>query len=603
MSDGQMIAQMFVGVPSAAAMPVASPVTAMPGDGQEAGAFAGLLGDMSAHPAATSLVIPLQAGNSEAAEIGLEPASAKTDASADVMAVLLAMVGTEKEVAASSSVTDETLSEQPKEPGKEEGKILQNVNLFAAGLQMVAMQQINGRMPEPIVTEQAVTDASGKNAATTQTAGIAEIGGSFRGHAGAISESVAQSPAFVGILTDSYNILTPTMQQNAVASASTQQETSAVQEIAPSTPQPAADIMVSRKPSADTTASPKPFADILMPQNAVVQEPVRNVLQEMPVTSVKVVSAPPSVSKQPETVPTENVAKPVVETTVASSGGSTADIVVAGKAVSPQPVMDTVAVARDIHATPAVHIAVDGKRSDPRAEQEIQTSKPDAADAVDGLESCSNENVAAVAIKKGMASTNEESFGQDGKGTSGQKTGVQDNMMLLHQMKAESPSAVAGASKATASEPVRANVMEQVVSHLTASGVKNGAEQVVIRLSPENLGELKLNLRMENQCLKVEIVAENNQVRDSLIKHSDTLKEALARQNIAMETFDVSTGNGRNGAASYGQGQRGWQELTQRQQNAAWNTSGSHRVSDAPEIPQRPLYQASARHSMVDVHF
>jgi len=598
MSDGQMIAQMFVGVPSAAAMPVASPVTAMPGDGQETGAFAGLLGDMSAHPAATSMVIPVQAGNSETAETGLEPASAQTDASADVMAVLLAMASTEKEVAASSSLTDETLSEQPKEPEKEEGKILQNVNLFAAGFQMVAMQQINGRMPEPVVT-----DASDKNAATTQTAGIAEIGGSFRGHAGAISESVAQSPAFVGILTDSYNMLTPSMQQNAVASASTQQETSAVQEIAQPTTQPAVEIMVSRKPSADTTASPKPFADTLALQNAVVQEPVRNVLQEMPVTSVKVVSAPPSVSKQPEAVPTENVAKPAVETTVASSGGSTADIVVAGKAVSPQPVVDTAAVARDIHATPAVHIAVDGKRSDPRAEQEMQTSKPDAADAVDGLESCSNENVAAVAIKKGMASTNEESFGQDGKGTSGQKTGVQDNMMFLHQMKAESPSVVTGTSKAMASEPVRANVMEQVVSHLTASGVKNGAEQVVIRLSPENLGELKLNLRMENQCLKVEIVAENNQVRDSLIKHSDTLKEALARQNIAMETFDVSTGNGRNGAASYGQGQRGWQELTQRQQNAAWNTSGSYRVSDAPEIPQRPLYQASARHSMVDVHF
>ncbi len=585
MSDGQMIAQMFVGVPSAAATPVASPVMAMSGDGQETGAFAGLLGDMSAHPAATSMVIPFQAGNSKAAETGLETASAQTDASADVMAVLLAMAGTEKEVAVSSSVTDETLSEQPKELAKEEGKILQNVNLFAAGLQMVAMQQINGRMPEP-----AVTDASDKNAATTQTAGITEIGGSFRGHAGALSESVAQSPAFVGILTDSYNILTPTMQQNAVASASTQQETSAVQEIALSTTQPAADI----------TASPKPFADTLASQNAVVQEPVRNVLQEMPVTSVKVVSAPP---KQPETVPTENVAKPAVETTVASSGGSAADIVVAGKAVSPQPVMDTAAVARDIHATPAVHIAVDGKRNDPRAEQEIQTSKPDAADAVDALESRSNENIAAVAIKKGMASTNEESFGQDGKGTSGQKTGVQDNMMLLHQMKAESPSVVAGASKASASEPVRANVMEQVVSHLTGSGVKNGVEQVVIRLSPENLGELKLNLRMENQCLKVEIVAENNQVRDSLIKHSDTLKEALARQNISMETFDVSTGNGRNGTASYGQGQRGWQELTQRQQNAAWNTSGSYRDSDAPEIQQRPLYQASARHSMVDVHF
>jgi len=79
----------------------------------------------------------------------LEPASAQTGTSPDVMAMLLAMVGSEKEAVTSSSVSDETPAEQPKESGKEEGNDLQNVDLFAAGLQMVTMQQINGRMPEP----------------------------------------------------------------------------------------------------------------------------------------------------------------------------------------------------------------------------------------------------------------------------------------------------------------------------------------------------------------------------------------------------------------------------------------------------------------------
>jgi flagellar hook-length control protein FliK len=87
------------------------------------------------------------------------------------------------------------------------------------------------------------------------------------------------------------------------------------------------------------------------------------------------------------------------------------------------------------------------------------------------------------------------------------------------------------------------------------------------------------------------------------MKHVDTLKETLSRQNITMETFDVSTGSNKNGFGSNGQSQANWQELARQQQNAAWNTSGGYRVSDTPEISQRPLYQASTEHSMVDVHF
>jgi flagellar hook-length control protein FliK len=175
------------------------------------------------------------------------------------------------------------------------------------------------------------------------------------------------------------------------------------------------------------------------------------------------------------------------------------------------------------------------------------------------------------------------------------------------QMKAEQTHMATSMPGATASETVRSEVMEQVVGqlreHLAERDIKNGAEQVVIRLSPENLGELKLNLRMENQCLKVEIVAESSMVRDALIKHSDTLKESLASQNITMDTFDVSTGNNRNGAASYGQSQADWQELARQRQHGAWQSSGGYRISNATEIPKSQIYLASSEHSMLDVHF
>jgi flagellar hook-length control protein FliK len=125
----------------------------------------------------------------------------------------------------------------------------------------------------------------------------------------------------------------------------------------------------------------------------------------------------------------------------------------------------------------------------------------------------------------------------------------------------------------------------------------------VIRLSPENLGELKMNLRMENQCLKVEIVAETPLVRDALMKHADSLKESLARQNITMESFDVSTGSNKYGSASQGQGQGDWRELARQRQSNAWVSAGGYRLDTVPDVPLKPLYHASATHSMVDVHF
>lgn len=161
------------------------------------------------------------------------------------------------------------------------------------------------------------------------------------------------------------------------------------------------------------------------------------------------------------------------------------------------------------------------------------------------------------------------------------------------------------ASAAPARDSLRSGLEEQVVSqvkeHLAGREIKPGVEQVVIRLSPDNLGELKLNLRMENQCLKVEIVTESSMVRDTLMKHADALKESLARQNITMETFDVSTGSNRQGTASQGQGD--WRELARQRQYNAWAPSGGYKLGDMPDVPQRPQYQASSAHSMVDVHY
>ena len=145
-------------------------------------------------------------------------------------------------------------------------------------------------------------------------------------------------------------------------------------------------------------------------------------------------------------------------------------------------------------------------------------------------------------------------------------------------------------------EPFVQQVRDRFVNHET----KPGSEQIVLRLSPEHLGELKVNLNLEGQRLRVEIVAENRMVRDSLMQHTDALKESLSRQNINMDSFEVTTSG--TTSADSGRSQNDWRELAQQRQHNAWIPHGGYRPAQqiAPAVA---AYQAKSEHTMVDLHF
>lgn len=150
-----------------------------------------------------------------------------------------------------------------------------------------------------------------------------------------------------------------------------------------------------------------------------------------------------------------------------------------------------------------------------------------------------------------------------------------------------------------------AQIMQQVKDRLVNHEVKTGTDQIVLKLSPENLGDLRVNMSMDGQRLKVEIVAENRMVRDALLQNTDSLKESLARQNISMESFDVTTA-GRGGAGNPGQGQQqnAWREFAEQKQQNAWLSSGGYRLPDtAAAVSSQLAYQTSSQHTMVDLHF
>ncbi|RII29997.1 MAG: hypothetical protein CXR30_09380 [Geobacter sp.] len=213
-------------------------------------------------------------------------------------------------------------------------------------------------------------------------------------------------------------------------------------------------------------------------------------------------------------------------------------------------------------------------------------------------------NVMAGAVKEVASAASGEKLAGDGNNQPDQKLGGNANLAIPQQAKAENAATTVN-TPAPATSDVRPNLSEhvarQVTEHLAGHEIKKGSDQIVIRLTPENLGELKLNLRMDGQRLNVEIVTENRAVKDMILQHSDSLRESLARQNISMESFDVTTGG--NGGSATGRGQDDWRELARQRQDNAWMPAGGYRMPTSVSTSDLPSYLAKAAYSMVDLHF
>src|SRR6185369_9921218 len=216
------------------------------------------------------------------------------------------------------------------------------------------------------------------------------------------------------------------------------------------------------------------------------------------------------------------------------------------------------------------------------------------------------ESVAADLTKVSSSSAPEkELLNEGGKDTSDHGMNNQFHQPAVHQpVKADTGTSLGSTSGAGQKDGLHSdmseNVLRQVKDVLVNREVKAGNEQITMRLSPEHLGELTINFKMENQQLKVEIVAANRGVRDALMQQADNLKESLSRQNITMESFDVVTSGGQRG---FEQNDRGWKQLAQ-QQFMAGTSSGGYRYR-APEVDEVavPRYGMQKQYAIVDVHY
>lgn len=86
------------------------------------------------------------------------------------------------------------------------------------------------------------------------------------------------------------------------------------------------------------------------------------------------------------------------------------------------------------------------------------------------------------------------------------------------------------------------SLLDQVSSGITRQEQDGENKTIRLQLKPESLGNLQITLTMDDQKVKVDIVAENRMVKHTLLENLDTLKELLSRQQITVERFDVGTG-------------------------------------------------------------
>lgn len=164
-----------------------------------------------------------------------------------------------------------------------------------------------------------------------------------------------------------------------------------------------------------------------------------------------------------------------------------------------------------------------------------------------------------------------------------------DPMNLLHAVAHGNPKT----ESASGTDPVQIqstsqNIMRQVTDKISTHEFNAGDQRISLQLSPEHLGNLQLNVSMQEKGIRLEIVAEHRGVRDALMQQADELKESLARQNIKMDSFSVTTGSG----GSMARDQQEWKQASAEVAN-----------QQRQNIAQRSPYRASEPGSSIGVRY
>ena len=127
--------------------------------------------------------------------------------------------------------------------------------------------------------------------------------------------------------------------------------------------------------------------------------------------------------------------------------------------------------------------------------------------------------------------------------TAGQALG---NTAAQTKEPANAPSATQSAAGSGASEVDRVRFLQRVSSAFQAADEQGG--QIRLRLSPPELGSMRLELSVRNGMMTAHVQTETDAARNMLLDHLPQLRDRLAEHNIKIDHFNVElTNRSRNG--------------------------------------------------------
>jgi flagellar hook-length control protein FliK len=133
------------------------------------------------------------------------------------------------------------------------------------------------------------------------------------------------------------------------------------------------------------------------------------------------------------------------------------------------------------------------------------------------------------------------------------------------------------------SEADRSRFVQRVARAFQSVGEDGG--QLRLRLSPPELGSMRLEITVNKGVLAAHVEAETPQARQLLLDNLPALRERLQEQNIKVERFDVDVAGQSSGGWSHQSAREQQQEQFQRQENLR-RAATSHAEPSGPIGPR-----------------
>ncbi len=102
-------------------------------------------------------------------------------------------------------------------------------------------------------------------------------------------------------------------------------------------------------------------------------------------------------------------------------------------------------------------------------------------------------------------------------------------------------------------------VVEQIAAHFSVNKrLETGT--VNLKLHPQELGELRMEIKVEHDNIKAHIVAQSPHAQEMIDRHMPRLREALEQQGLHLHEIEVTVADNNNEAGELFQNNQAWQQ-------------------------------------------